>query len=730
MARSRLQPGASTTAVPNRSSPTPTARIHRPPGHDGRGGTTTLTAMAAPLAGEGASSGEDPAEAVARLRAEIDHHDRRYHQLDDPEISDAEYDALVRRLRALEEAHPELHSAASPTSRVGAAPSGQFAPVEHLAPMMSLENAVTFAELQAWGDRLSRRVREASSFVCELKIDGVAMSLRYDEGMLTRAATRGNGRVGEDVTANVRTIAAVPERLSGDPPALVEVRGEVYMPVPAFEALNRRQGELGGRRFANPRNSAAGSLRQKDPGVTASRELSLFAYQIGAMEGGPALETHTETLDLIRSFGLPVNPEIRTVATLEDVHERCRYWLEHLHDLDYEIDGVVIKVDDLALRSELGATSKAPRWAIAYKFPPEERTTKLLGILVSIGRTGKATPFAQLEPVFVGGSTVQQATLHNEDQVRAKDVRPGDTVIVRKAGDVIPEVVKPVLADRPPGLAPWSFPRDCPRCGQPLQRLDGESDTFCMNVDCPSQRRARIEHFASRGAMDIEGLGERTAILLLDRNLAADPGDLYRLTAGDLLSLDGFADISARNLLDAIDRSRSRPLANLLFALNIRHLGAAGAQVLARAFGTLDRIVAASQEELAATEGVGPVIAASVTGFFDLDRNREVVDKLRAAGVDFGRVDVPRLPQVLDGMSVVVTGTLAGYSREAAEAAIKDRGGRSPGSVSSRTTAVVAGSEPGQAKLTRATELGIPVLDEAGFSRLLETGQLPEAAPS
>ncbi len=668
---------------------------------------------------------ESPAEEVTRLRAEVDHHNQRYHQLDDPEISDAEYDALARRLRALEEVHPELVTDESPTRQVGAAPSALFSPVEHLVPMMSLDNAFNFEELQAWGERLTRRVQESSSFVCELKIDGVAMSLRYEQGRFTRAATRGNGRVGEDVTANVATIAAVPERLSGDAPDLLEVRGEVYMPVPAFEALNRRQGELGAKLFANPRNSAAGSLRQKDASITASRELSMFAYQLGAIEGGPPLATHTETLELLDQLGLPVNPEIRTVATLDEVYERCGHWLEHRHDLDYEIDGVVVKVDDLALRDELGFTSKAPRWAIAYKFPPEERTTRLRTIMVSIGRTGKATPFAQLDPVFVGGSTVSQATLHNEDQVRAKDVRPGDTVIVRKAGDVIPEVVKPVLAERPADLPAWTFPSDCPRCGQPLQRLEGESDTFCRNVDCPSQRRARIEHFASRGAMDIEGLGERTAMLLLDTELVADPGDLYRLTLDDVGGLDRFADISARNLLAAIAATRTRPLANLLFALNIRHLGPAGAEVLARAFGTLDCIIAAGEDELAATEGVGPVIAASVAGFFALERNRQVVDKLRAAGVDFGRVETPTMPQVLTGRSVVVTGTLPDYSREVAEEAIRARGGKAPGSVSAKTTALVAGADPGQAKLNRATELGIPVLNQDGFEHLLETGELP-----
>jgi DNA ligase (NAD+) len=506
---------------------------------------------------------------------------------------------------------------------------------------------------------------------------------------------------------------------------VVEVRGEVYMPIAAFEALNARQGEVGGRLFANPRNSAAGSLRQKDPGVTASRDLSMFAYQLGAVEGGPPLSSHTDTLAFISRLGLPVNPETTTVSSLEEVYAYCTHWLHHRHDLGYEIDGVVVKVDDLALRSELGSTAKAPRWAIAYKFPPEERTTKLLSIMVSIGRTGKATPFAQLEPVFVGGSTVSQATLHNEDQVKAKDVRPGDVVIVRKAGDVIPEVVKPVLSERPPDLPPWTFPTECPRCATPLVRLEGESVTFCPNVDCPSQRRARIEHFASRGAMDIEGLGERTAMLLLDRGLVHDPGDLYRLTAADLRTLDGFGEVSARNLLAGIDASRARPLANLLVGLNIPHLGGAGSQVLARAFGDLDAILDAPEEEIAAVEGIGPIIARSVAAFFATARNREVVEKLRAAGVDLGRVEQPSEPQVLVGQSIVVTGTLSGHSREGAEEAIKARGGKAPGSVSKKTTAVVVGEGPGQAKVTKAEQLGIPILDEDGFEHLLATGELP-----
>jgi DNA ligase (NAD+) len=667
----------------------------------------------------------DPADEIGALRAEIAEHDRRYHELDDPVISDADYDDLVRRLRRLEEENPDLVTPDSPTQRVGGAPSSLFAPVRHLVPMMSLDNAFSLEELVAWGQRLGRRAAEVSSFVCELKIDGVAMSIRYEGGHFTQAATRGDGRVGEDVTENVRTIAAVPDQLVGDVPDVVEVRGEVYMPITAFEALNQRQEEAGARRFANPRNSAAGSLRQKDARITATRALSIFTYQLGAVEGGPSFRTHTETLEAIGAWGLPVNPEIRTVGTLEEVHDYCRHWLEHRHDLGYEIDGVVVKVDDLNMREELGATAKAPRWAIAYKFPPEERTTRLVDIMVSIGRTGRATPFAQLEPVVVSGSTVQLATLHNEDQVRVKDVRPGDMVVVRKAGDVIPEVVGPVLSERPPGLAPWTFPTSCPRCGQPLVRLEGESDTLCVNVDCPAQRAGRITHFCSRGAMDIEGFGEQRAELFTSLGLIDDIGDIYSLTESDLVHLDGFGHTSARKLVEAVAASKDRPLPNLLIGLNIRRVGGAAAQVLSRTFGQLDRIMDASVEELADAEGIGPLIAENVHSFFANPRNRMVIEKLRAAGVNFTGPTAPDAPQVLAGTSVVVTGTLEGFTRESAEEAITSRGGKSPGSVSKKTTALVVGADPGQAKLTKATDLGVPVLDEAGFTHLLETGELP-----
>jgi DNA ligase (NAD+) len=667
----------------------------------------------------------DPADEIDALRAEIAEHNRRYFDLDEPSIPDAEFDALMRRLRELEVAHPDLLTPDSPTQHVGGAASSLFAPVQHQAPMMSLDNAFSLEELLAWGERLGRRVADVSSFVCELKIDGVAMSLRYERGRYVQAATRGDGRVGEDVTENVRTIAGVPKTLAGDVPDVVEVRGEVYMPMASFEALNKRQEEAGGRLFANPRNSAAGSLRQKDPRITASRDLSIFTYQLGAVEGGPEFRTHSETLEAIAAWGLPVNPEITTVASLDAVYDYCRHWVEHRHDLAYEIDGVVVKVDDLALRSELGSTAKAPRWAIAYKFPPEEKTTRLRGIMVSIGRTGRATPFADVEPVFVSGSTVTKATLHNEDQVRAKDVRPGDLVIVRKAGDVIPEVVGPVLPRDDPKRKAWVFPRDCPRCGQPLVRLDGESDTLCVNVDCPAQRSGRIEHFCSRGAMDIEGFGEQRAHLFTSEGLVDDIGDIYSLTAEKLLGLEGFGEISVRNLLDAIEASKSRPLPNLLIGLNIRRVGPAASQVLSRTFGHLDRIMDASLEELSDAEGIGPLIAQNVRSFFDNPRNRAVIEKLRAAGLNLQGPEAPDEPQVLAGMSVVVTGTVEGFTREEAEGAIKVRGGKSPGSVSKKTTAVVVGAEPGAAKLTKAEELGIPMLDAAAFRHLLATGELP-----
>jgi DNA ligase (NAD+) len=668
------------------------------------------------------------ADRVADLRQQIAYHNERYHTLDSPEISDADYDLLVRELLKLESEHPELASPESPTSQVGGAPlSATFAPVVHRVPMTSLDNAMDEAELTSWGDRVARGLSGApATFVCELKIDGLAMSLRYEHGKFVQAATRGDGRVGEDVTANVATIDALPKKLPPGAPEVVEVRGEVYMPVTSFEALNERAAKAGLPLFANPRNAGAGSLRQKDPRVTASRELSFWSYQLGEVIGGPEFASHHETLEFLRDLGFPVNPEVRVVGDLAAVYSFAGHWQEHRHDLPYEIDGVVAKVDLLAQRQLLGFTSRAPRWAIAFKFPPEERTTVLRDIQISVGRTGRTTPFAVLDPVFVGGSTVRMATLHNEDQVRLKDVRPGDTVIVRKAGDVIPEVVGPVLSLRPPDSEPWKFPKICPcPLATELVRPEGEADTRCIEPMCPFQRDQRVIYFASRGAMDIEGLGERTVFQLSEAGLITDPADIYSLTAEQLLGLEGFAKISAEKLLAGIAASKTRPLPRLLTALGIKGLGPSASESLSTAFGTLDSILAADETALATTDGVGPVIARSIRNWYSLEANQVFVEKLRRAGVDFGKVEVSRMKQVLAGKAVVVTGTLERYTREEAELAIKARGGKSPGSVSAKTFAVVVGESPGASKLTKAEQLGVPILDGDGFDHLLETGELP-----
>jgi len=684
-----------------------------------------------------------PAERLLELRSLVAHHDERYYNDDAPEISDADYDLLVREVARLEAEHPELVDPESPTQRVGAGSlNAAFSPVAHRVPMTSLDNAMDGDELAAWGDRVARGLGgEAAQFVCELKIDGLAMSLRYERGRFAQAATRGDGTVGEDVTANVATIEVVPKLLvsperQSPVPEVLEVRGEVYLPLAAFERLKAAKEAENQVRVAagrkpepvpvNPRNAGAGSLRQKDSSVTAGRDLAFWSYQLGEVQGGPELATHHATLEYLRELGFPVNPEIRLVDDLSEVIEFCTHWQQQRHTLGYEIDGVVVKVDSLAQREVLGFTSRAPRWAIAFKFPPEERTTILRDIQVSVGRTGRTTPFAVLEPVFVGGSTVGMATLHNQDQVAAKDVRPGDTVVVRKAGDVIPEVVGPVLSLRPLGSVPWVFPRLCP-C--PLQtelvRAEGEADTRCVEPGCPFQRDQRIIYFASRGAMDIEGLGDSTVQQLSDAGLVSDPGDLYSLTREQLLTLDKWGDTKADNLLAAIEGSKQRPLPKVLTALGCKGLGPAASDALSRAFGTLGAIRAASEADLATTDGVGPTIAAAIVRWFAVPANRDFVDKLERAGVEFGLVEVSRLSQHLAGKAVVVTGALDGYTRESAEAAIKDRGGKSPGSVSAKTFALVVGADPGASKLAKAHDLGVPILDLAGFEHLLATGELP-----
>ncbi|CAB4819046.1 MAG: NAD-dependent DNA ligase LigA [Actinobacteria bacterium] len=673
-----------------------------------------------------------PPEDIARLaelRGLLTAANSAYYENDAPTVPDATYDAWVREAESLEARYPLLDDPESPTKRVSGTPVAAFSPVAHVIPMMSLDNAFDFRELDAWAERAVRGLGGVAvpAFACELKFDGLAMSIRYERGRLVRAATRGDGRVGEDVTANVRTIASVPHTLPAGAPAVLEVRGEVFMPVAVFADLNAAQEAAGKPRYANPRNTAAGSLRQKNPAVTASRELAFFAYGLGEVAGAPEITAHSGALEVLRSLGLPVNDELRVVDDLEAVKAYITHRVEHRHDLAYEIDGVVIKIDDLAQQRVLGSTSRAPKWAIAYKFPPEEKTTRLRAIHVSIGGKGKATPFAELEPVFVGGSTVGMATLHNEDQVRLKDVRPGDLVIVRKAGDVIPEVLGPVLAERPADSRPWVFPAFCSCPLQsPLVREGSDAAHYCPHAECPFQLAGWIEHFAGRSAMDIEGFGEQRVRIFCELGLLRDIGDVYAIDWDRVRALEGFGDTSIRNLQSAIDGSKSRSLGRLLIGLNIRHLGDAGAEWLATGFGHLDRLIAANEDQLGSVPGIGPVIAKSVAAYFCDERHLAIIDKLRAAGVNFvGPEPVEPSSHILSGKSVVVTGTLVGFTREEAESAIKSRGGKSPGSVSKSTTAVVVGDSPGASKLTKAESLGVPVLDEAAFVHLLDTGELP-----
>jgi DNA ligase (NAD+) len=663
-------------------------------------------------------------ERVEQLRELIDYHNERYFAFDEPEISDAEFDALVQELRELEAAHPSVVTPDSPTQRPGGRPVSTFAPVRHRLPMLSLDNAFSREELLAWGNRIERLVRGPVRFVAEPKLDGLAISLQYEGGRLVVGATRGDGVTGEDVTANLRTITAVPKQLAGDVPALLEVRGEVFMPLAAFDALNRRQAAADERLFTNARNAAAGSLRQKDPRITATRDLAVYCYQVGACEGGPRLRTHHETLEWLTRLGFPVSPHIQRFDDLGEVFEFCGRTEANRHSLGYDIDGVVVKVDDLAQREEMGFTSRAPRWAIAYKFPPEEKTTILRDIMVSIGRTGRATPFAVLEPVFVGGANVGMATLHNEDDVKRKDVRPRDTVVVRRAGDVIPEVVAPVLAKRPPRTKRWKFPSRCPVCGEPLVRLEGEANHHCVNVDCPAQRVQRLVHWASRGALDIEGLGEERVRQFVDAGLLVDAADVYALTVDKLVPLERMGERSSQLLVDAVEASKTRPLWRVLVGLGINHVGPTAAQALARAFPDLDAIAAASEDELTAIDGVGPTIAQSIRRWFAVDRNARLVRQLREAGVNMRGEPVPEIAAhdaTFAGLTFVLTGTLERHTREQATAEIAARGGKVTGSVSKKTSYVVAGESPGS-KLTKAEQLGVPVLDEAGFEALLVAG--------
>ncbi|HSR44701.1 MAG TPA: NAD-dependent DNA ligase LigA [Acidimicrobiia bacterium] len=662
---------------------------------------------------------------IEQLRDQIRYHAHRYYVLDSPEISDAEYDDLLRALIALEEEHPELITPDSPTQRVGASPSDLFAPVTHREPMFSLDNVESTGELEAWDDRSKRQLgMSPTGYVCELKIDGLAVSLTYENGALVRAATRGDGTTGEDITANVRAIEAVPLRLFGDAPAVLEARGEIYFPISAFDALNAAQLEAGQKVFANPRNAAAGSVRQKDPAVTASRDLSIWVYQLGFVEGGPEFERHWETMEYLASLGLRTNPASAAVEDLGAVETYIAGIDEARHKLDYQTDGVVIKVDRLTEQRALGFTAKAPRWAIAYKFPPEEQITTLLGIEIGVGRTGRVTPYAVLDPVFVGGVTVTNATLHNEDEVHRKDVRIGDKVIVRRAGEVIPEVVGPVVSSRTGDEVVWRMPDNCPFCGNPIVLPDGEKVARCTGgLECPSRLREWLAHFVGRSGMDIEGMGYKTIDLLISEGLITDPADIFFLDPAALLGREGWGDLSVSKLMEGIDQARNRPVHRLLIGLGIRHVGGTVARALAREFRSVDAILSASEEEIAGIDGVGPTIAASVRAWAVAPDTAPLIEKLRDGRVRLAdeEPDV-KVGDLLAGVTLVITGTLAAYSRDESKAAVEERGGKVTGSVSNKTTAVVAGESPGGAKMTKAAELGIPVIDEESFERLLAAG--------
>ena len=661
----------------------------------------------------------------------------RYYVLSDPTMPDASFDATFRELEELETQHPELVHDGSPTQQVGAPVDAAFAPVEHLTPMLSLDNAFDRDEVAAWVARVQRGLGtdDAVRFVCERKIDGVAVDLVYRRGVLAVAATRGDGTVGEEVTAQVLTMDDVPYRLAvTDPPEIVEVRGEIHLPLEAFSRMNAERIEAGQPAFMNPRNAASGALRQKDPEVTASRPLALWIHGLGRLDG-ISFASHSEALRWLAGAGLPVPPETALAEGTDAVWDEIERATAERHTLAYETDGVVIKVDDLAQQARLGWTSRAPRWAVAYKMPPVEQETRLLAIEVNVGRTGKVAPFAVLEPVLVAGTTITHATLHNEIQVHAKDVRVGDTVVVRRAGDVIPEVVGPVIAKRPKGTRRWRMPADCPFCAQPLVRLEGDAHHLCENVDCPNRLLESIAHLASRGALDIEGLGEQTVELLVERGLVADLADLFRLNTRreELLALDGFKERRVEKLLAGIETARSRPLDRFLVALNIRHVGPTYARALARAFGDLASLAVADADALEAVDGIGPVIAASVRSWLDNLRNARLIADLADLGVEptaaapvhsgedeGGAVD----PELLTGLSIVVTGTLERFTRTEAQAALEARGAKVAGSVSGRTSLVVAGASPGS-KVAKAESLGVEVLDEAGFLRLLERGLQP-----
>jgi len=661
-----------------------------------------------------------PAAGRAReLRAALEEANYNYHVLDAPTIADETYDALLRELRDLEEAHPELATPDSPTQRVGGAPVSDFPPYPHAVPMLSLANAFDAADLRAFDARVTKLAGAPVAYACELKIDGLAMSLRYENGTLVSAGTRGDGTAGEDVTANIRTVPDVPRKLRAPFPAVVDVRGEIYMRRSAFAALNAARAAAGEAQFANPRNTAAGGLRQKDPRATAQRKLSFFAYALGAFEGAELPRTQMALLKTLHGYGFPVNERATACATIDDVIAFCAGWENERAKLDYEIDGVVIKVDDLAVQTKLGYAGKDPRWATAFKFRAAEAHTKLLEIAVNVSRSGKLNPYAVLEPVVIGGVTVRMATLHNEADILRKDIRAGDTVIVHRAGDVIPYVVGPVLELRPPDAPVYKIPETCPVCGSAVDHPPEDVFSYCTNVSCPAQLRERIRHWCTRGAMDIEGIGDALASALVDAKLCATVADLYDLTAASLAELPRMGEKSIANVLAAIEGSKSRGLARVLAALGIRYVGGQNAALLAGDFGTIDALAAATREALVATEGIGDQIAESVSFFFAQPQNTEVIERLRARGVDLTAPLRPKKPAgALAGKTFVITGTLPSLTREEATELIVAAGGKVSSAVSKKTSYLVAGEEAGS-KLAKAGSLDVPVIDEAALRALV-----------
>ena len=658
---------------------------------------------------------------IEELRSQIAYHEHRYFVLDEPEISDAAFDKLMVELREIEARHAELISPDSPTQRVGGAPVESFGIVEHPVPLLSLNNAFDADGLRAWHKRASNIIeRDDFAMVCEPKIDGLACALVYENGRLLTAATRGDGTRGENITQNVRTIRSIPQRLTGDVPARFEVRGEIYMTKSGFEKLNEERGAAGLPLFASPRNSAAGSVRQLDPKITASRPLDAFWYQLGWQDGGREPKTHWDVLQWLKSLGFRVNPSIQRFGTLVEVAAFAESWVEKRDSLDYEIDGIVIKVDDLAVQRQMGAVGREPRWAIAYKFPPTQATTTLLAIQVNVGRTGTLNPFAVLEPVRIGGVTVKLATLHNEAVIRLKDVRVGDTVIVQRAGDVIPQIVGPVLSKRSPKARRFSMPKKCPVCKTDVVRGEGEVAVRCPNRQCPAQRFRLLEHFVSRGAMDIDGLGESIVFVLMERGFVQDGGDIYRLheRRSDLLEIDRFGEKSVDRLLASIEASKRQSLARVIVALGIRHVGGEVAATLATHFGSIDALMEATPDQIVEIPGIGSVIAESIVEFFADADSRALVGKLRAAGVNLQAEKGAAREGPLSGLTFVVTGRLEQLSRDGAESLIKRHGGAVASSVSKKTDYLVVGAEAGS-KLARAQQLGTRVLDEDAFVALM-----------